>query len=77
MKRLIQCYKDTKRMWQYYSNKNNPCECGSNCYHYEYDKIDNVVYGVCNCCKTDIYIVKEEYKEEKLHIGEWLSDFEF
>lgn len=75
-KRLIQCHEDCKTMWQYYNKERNPCECGSNCFHYEYDRINNVIYGVCNCCNTDIYVVKDEYFEEKLHTGEWLGDEE-
>ena len=36
--RKIQKYPDTKNVWTYYtSNTQNPCGCGSNCYHYEYD----------------------------------------
>lgn len=73
-KRLTQCYEDSENMLQYYSSENkNPCGCGSNCYHYEYDRINNVIYGVCNACEEDIYIVKEEYMDEKLHAGKWLS----
>lgn len=73
VKRLTQCYKDSENIWQYYDAiKNNPCECGSNCYHYEYDRIDNKIYGVCNACGTDIYEVREEYMNEKLQIGKWL-----
>ena len=76
--RLTQCYEDSENMWQYYSSKNkNPCGCGSNCYHYEYDKTNNIIYGVCNTCNEDIYIVKEEYMDEKLHIGKWLDKYKF
>lgn len=72
-RRLTQCYEDSENIWQYYdSDEKNPCGCGSNCYHYEYDRIDNKVYGVCNCCGTDIYEIKEEYMNEKLHTGKWL-----
>lgn len=69
--RLTKCHEKTETMWQYYSRERNPCECGSNCYHYEYDKINNEIYGVCNACDEDIYIVKEEYKEEVLKEGIW------
>lgn len=73
-KRLIQCHKDTENPWQYYTGEGkNPCGCGSNCFHYEYDKVLNKIYGVCNCCNTDIYEVKEEYIKEKLSTGKWLS----
>lgn len=72
--RLTQCYEDTENIWQYYNgDENNPCDCRSNCYHYEYDRIDNKVYGVCNCCGIDIYEMKEEYMNEKLHTGKWLA----
>lgn len=72
-RRLTQFYENTEDIWQYYDgDKNNPCGCGSNCYHYEYDRIDNKVYGVCNCCGVDIYEVKEEYMDEKIHTGKWL-----
>ena len=72
-KRLTQCYTDSERMWQYYNKEPNHCGCGGNCFHYEYDLNDNVIYGVCNCCEKDIYIVvKEEYMDEKLHEGKWL-----
>lgn len=72
-RRLIQCYEDTENIWQYYDgDENNPCGCGSNCYHYEYDRIDNKVYGVCNSCGMDIYEMKKEYMDEKLHTGKWL-----
>ena len=72
-RRLTQCYEDSENMWQYFDKEeNNPCGCGSNCYHYEYDRIDNKVYGVCNSCGTDIYEVREEYMDKKLHTGKWL-----
>lgn len=72
-RRLIQYYADSENMWQYYNGENNPCGCGCNCFHYEYDRIDNKVYGVCNGCQTVIYELKEEYLDEKLHIGKWLA----
>ncbi len=73
VRRLTQCYEDSENIWQYYDgDKNNPCGCGSNCYHYEYDRIDNKVYGVCNSCDMDIYEMKEEYMNEKLNTGKWL-----
>ena len=49
--------------------ENNPCGCGSNCYHDEYD--GKKIYGVCNACDTDIYELKDEYVEEKLKEGIW------
>lgn len=72
-RRLIQCYEDSENMWQYYDSAGaNPCGCFSNCYHFEYDKIYNKIYGVCNCCGADIYEVKKEYVDEKLYVGKWL-----
>ena len=72
-RRLTQCYEDSNNIWCYYDgDENNPCGCGSNCYHYEYDLIDKKIYGVCNACGTDIYEVKEEYTDERLHTGQWL-----
>ena len=35
------------------SGQRNPCGCGSNCYHYEFDGEN--IYGVCNACGRDIY----------------------
>ena len=71
-KRLIQHYADDEHMWQYVGDEPNPCGCGSNCYHYEYDRSENKIYGVCNGCHTDIYIVRDEYTNDKLKIGMWL-----
>ena len=72
-RRLTQCHEDSNNIWCYYDgDENNPCGCGSNCYHYEYDLIDKKIYGVCNACGTDIYEVKEEYTDERLHTGQWL-----
>lgn len=69
-KRKTQCYKDNKKIWCYYSSDSlNPCGCGSNCYHYEFD--GKKIYGVCNACDTDIYEVKDEYMREKLKEGTW------
>ena len=45
------------------------CDCGANCYHYEYD--GNTIYGVCNACERDIYIVKPEYVADELNTGVW------
>lgn len=47
----------------------NPCGCGSNCFHYERE--GGTVYGVCNACDADIYIMKEEYAPEILSKGVW------
>lgn len=68
--RKIQRYPDTKNVWTYYDPEmKNPCNCGSNCYHYEYD--GQRVIGVCNACERDIYEVKSEYVQEYLDKGVW------
>lgn len=69
-KRKTQCYKDDGKVWCYYSSDSlNPCGCGSNCYHYEFD--GKKIYGVCNACDTDIYEMKNEFVKEKLKQGIW------
>jgi len=45
----------------------NPCGCGSNCFHEEYD--GKILYGVCNACKSDIYEFK--YDEAYINNSEW------
>ena len=77
MKRLIQRYTESRNPWCYYSKENNPCGCGSNCYHLEYDRSDDKIYCVCNGCKSDIYEIKEEYIKENLDKGVWLSENDF
>ena len=69
-KRLVQYHSNSKNMWQYYGEI-NPGSCGSNCYHYEYDRIAGKIFAVCNACDTDIYVVREEYIKEKLNTGKW------
>lgn len=72
MKRKIQYYDDIKNgIWCYMvkGGEMNPCGCGSNCYHHEYDGIK--LYGVCNSCQRDIYEYKEEYIEDELSRGIW------
>ncbi|WP_270466983.1 hypothetical protein [Butyribacter intestini] len=72
-----ECYEDLRQMshengkvWCYYSSDSlNPCGCGSNCYHYEFD--GKKIYGVCNACDTDIYEMKNEFVKEKLKQGIW------
>lgn len=69
-KRKTQCYEDDGKVWCYYSRDSlNPCGCGSNCYHYEFD--GKKIYGVCNACDTDIYEMKNEFVKEKLKQGIW------
>jgi len=69
-KRKIQYYNSGKQCHTYMTRKDiNPCGCGSNCYHLEYD--GEKIYGVCNACDTDIYKIKNEYVKEKLNQGIW------
>lgn len=49
----------------------NPCGCGSHSYHYEYDQLEKDVYGVCNDCGEDIYIVIPEKKAKVIREGKW------
>ena len=49
--------------------KRNPCGCGSNLFHYEYDGIN--VSGICNACGVKLYEMKEEYVEDLLKEGVW------
>lgn len=69
--RLIQLDgKELKQFWD--KTGNNPCECGSNCYHHEMDRVTKSIYGVCNCCGEDIYIMKEEAAVEERSKGTWI-----
>lgn len=56
------------KLWNYYIG-GQCCSCGANVYHYEYDGKD--IYGVCNACGKDLYIVKEEYVNKRLNEGVW------
>ena len=69
--RKILCHADGEQnIWTYYVGKQrNPCGCGSNCYHYEFDGKD--IFGVCNACYADVYQVKEEFIGEYLERGVW------
>ena len=70
--RTVQHYNYEDHVWTYYNPEgNNPCGCGSNCYHYEYDQRDDEIYGVCNGCDKDIYIIDKKYKNQRLEIGVW------
>lgn len=71
-KRLVRHYENTNNFWtSYLSDSINPCKCGSNCFHYEYDKNKDTIYGVCNGCNSDIYEVKKSYNELLLSHGNW------
>lgn len=69
-KRKIQYYDSGNQYHTYMAGRDrNPCGCGSNCYHLEYD--GEKIYGVCNACGIDIYEIKDEYVKEKLDQGIW------
>ena len=68
MNRVKQYYADKDLIWTYFIPQES-CLCGSNVYHYEYD--GKKIYGVCNACSEDIYILKDEYVEETLTKGIW------
>lgn len=67
-KRKIQYYSDKNLVWNYYLSEER-CSCGCNVYHYEYDGTE--IYGVCNACNKDIYLVKNENVNETLNTGIW------
>ncbi|MBO5387556.1 MAG: hypothetical protein J6A59_05375 [Lachnospiraceae bacterium] len=70
--RKIQHYA-TGGMWCYFvKDERNPCGCGSNCYHKEYDTDANIIYCVCNACNSEIYTVKDEYTKNDLSKGTWI-----
>lgn len=70
-KRLIQYKNDG--YWTYWiRGEDNPCNCGANCFHKEYDINLNKIFCVCNSCKCDIYTVKDEFIEEELKEEKWL-----
>lgn len=68
MKKLY--HENSNELWQFFiENTKNPCECGSNMFHYEYDGKN--MYGVCNACGERIYTVQDEYVQGYLDLGEW------
>jgi len=44
----------------------NPCGCGSNCFHQQYDVDEDITYGVCNACRIDIYTYKKSADPTKV-----------
>lgn len=69
--RKVQCYEDDESIWSYYTaGTMNPCGCGSNCYHFEFD--GERVIGVCNACRRDIYEVLPEFTDKYLSKGKWV-----
>ena len=72
MDRKILCDKEPPHHITSFFNKEvrfNPCMCGSNCTHYEYD--GTTVYQVCNSCSADLSYVKPEYTQKYLEKGVW------
>lgn len=53
------------------NGEKNPCGCGSNCFHYEYD--GNDIYCVCNACNEDLFIFNEDAVADCLEKGLWLA----
>lgn len=47
----------------------NPCGCGCNLYHLEYDGSE--VFTVCNSCGKDIAIIEKNQAKELLKQGSW------
>lgn len=68
MNRVKQYYADKDLIWAYFIPKER-CSCGANVFHYEYDGKN--IYGVCNACDQDLYIVKKEYVNKHLSEGIW------
>ena len=59
MRRKIQYCEDNETIHSYYvPHERNPCGCGSNLYHLQYDGKN--IYGVCNACKEDLYIYNDD-----------------
>lgn len=73
IKRKKQYYEDETGLWTYLiKGVRNPCGCGSNCYHQEYDG-KNIIC-VCNACGQDIYEIKEDHIEDMLNTGVWMEE---
>lgn len=71
-KRKIQYEEDGKWYHSYIVDGGatyNPCGCGSNVYHLEYD--GKTIFGVCNVCEKDIYTIKPDCVQEMLKEGIW------
>lgn len=71
--RLVQCDEDGDIKSYFIRDEINPCGCGSNCYHHQYDKKSDIIYCVCNACNLDIYTIKKQYKDETLNKDRWLE----
>lgn len=58
-------------IWSFiHKGKSNPCGCGSNCFHKEYDG-KRILY-VCNACNQHLYeVVEKKEIEKELQEGTW------
>ena len=71
-KRLVRHHENTNNLWTIYNaESSNSCGCGSNCFHYEYDRNKDTIYAVCNGCNFDINEVKKSYNKLLLSKGNW------
>lgn len=69
--RVMQYNEETNTLQNYIpESKITPCHC-DNMFHYEYDLFYNKMYGVCNICDQDIFVMKDEYVPQLLHEGIW------
>lgn len=69
-RRILKQYDEDGNLQNYWvRGEKNPCGCGSNLFHYEYDGKD--ILCICNSCKAEIYTVKDECKDEDLKRGIW------
>lgn len=62
--RKIQYHKDSGHIWEYFV-KDLYCECGCNVFHQEYDGEN--IYGVCNACQFDKYMIQPQYINDELN----------
>lgn len=68
--KILKQYDEKGNLENYWvRGEKNPCGCGSNLFHYQYD--GDTIVCVCNSCKAEIYTIKDEYKEEELKKGVW------
>lgn len=64
MSRKIQYNKNNGRIWEYIV-EDLRCICGCNVFHKEYNGTD--VFGVCNGCRNDVYMIKPEFVNAELN----------
>ena len=70
-KRLVQMLDNGETVESYLYIGGNPCGCGSNCYHLEYD--GNEMFTKCNACGIEFGTIKPEYIAEMLNKGKWVE----